>query len=382
MATFSELDKAKDLVKSKLGVDEAKATSIAGALLARDEPVRSENWDDVQRIGRERGFGEGDQAVLQSLYGINHRGNIQAVPANRLNYGLTFFTRPRLNLSYDNIAIVRTFVPMLTRDELTVMRAIRAYLDPVGARLGGGLGYPCKLINDRSPFIGVLSNNILNISGWPDPFVDTFTSKPGVYKEEWVIVDGFARIFNSFEITANFRNIVGDPISKMFYLWTQYAAYVHEGIFDPYMEAILENEIDYDTRIYRLVLNAERNHVEEICATGAAFPLTSNIGSHFDFDSDKPHNESVNQISATFKCMGVDYNDPILVYEFNETVRIFEPQMHDSIRTSFFTKMSPALADLFNGRGLPRIDPDTMELQWWIRNSEYNALMATLPKEE
>lgn len=338
--------------------------------------------DEINILTRMNGFGELSSAVTMAFYGLSHRANLNALPANHNSSGYTFFTRPRLNLSYDNISQVRTFTPMLNKSTKSLPRAIRAILDPVGARRGDTLAYPSDLIDDEMPFITILSNNLLSLNGWLDPMVDTFTSKEGMYREEWSIIDGFPRVFKSFELTANFRNIAGDPISKLFYAWSQYAAYVHEGIFDPYPEMILENEVDYDTRIYRIVLNQTRTHVEEIAATGAAFPIVSNIGAHFDFNFDKPVNTELNQISVTFKCMGAEYNDPILIDEFNEVVCMFNIHMRDQYRTAHYVILTQAEVAMFESVGYPRIDPDSMEFQWWVKQRDYKLLMGDKALEE
>jgi len=358
-------------------ITEAKAAALAQQkeYMATNGKINPESGEDITILTRMNGFGQLSSAVTMAYFGLSHRANLNPLPANHTASGYTFFTRPRLNLSYDNISQVRTFTPMLNTNPTSVARAVRALLDPVGAMRPDALAYPSTLVDDECPFIAILSNNLMTISGWPDFMVDTFTSKQGIYREEWSIVDGFSRILNTFELTANFRNIVDDPISKLFYAWTQYSALVHEGVFDPYPEMILENEVDYDTRIYRVLLNTERTHVTSIAATGAAFPIVNNKGASYNFDFDKPVNTEMNQISIGFKCMGAEYDDPILVEEFNASVAAFALPMANSFRSNYYRLLTPAQAILFEGVGYPRIDPDTMEFQWWVRNRDYKLLM-------
>lgn len=331
--------------------------------------------DPIARIVRSKGGGSIQQAIYQLFYGLNRFSGVPYAPLNRTGNGFVFFTRPRLNLSYNNLTQVRTFTPLLTRSEHGTMRAIRALLDPVGSRNVDGYGSP--MVNPSNPFLTILSNNLLTLSGWPEHVVDTYTSDPGIYREEWSIADGAPRQFGAFELTATFRNILGDPISWLFHFWTQYMLYVKEGSMDPYPHMLLDYEIDYDTRIYRIILDKTFTYVEKIAAIGAGFPISDNIASQFDYDAYKPIGDSTDEISVTFRCMGADYNDPISIYDFNRVSELFDPRITDQFRDQYYQKIKPSEALLMNHRGIPRINVFTMEFEWWILKSEYKKIIST-----
>ncbi len=65
------------------------------------------------------------QPVTNSTFGINYMQTPLPVPMNKDHYGLTFFTRPQLNLQTKNLLRLREMIPLLTTDELSVFRAIR-----------------------------------------------------------------------------------------------------------------------------------------------------------------------------------------------------------------------------------------------------------------
>lgn len=324
----------------------------------------------LNRISRDSALGEFEAAITNSLYGLNYRGVGNAALNNTEQHGLTFFTRPCLNLSYDNIKLVRTFVPLLTNSQYSYQRAIRTLLDPRGAN---ERSITCPLIDNRNPFIAVLTNNLISLSGWPDLDVDVYTTKPGVSREEFSMIDGYPRILNAFDLTANFRNIKGDPITLLFNTWVMYAARVYRGDFDPYPEMILENTIDYNTRIYRLTLDPTRQYVQKIAATGAAFPTVSPLGAAFNFTEEQPFTREADQLSIRFRCMGAEYLDPIIIKEFNELVLSFNPSMRDEARrSSYYKKLTLAERSYFNYRGLPLINPDSNELEIWVDRTMYN----------
>lgn len=384
---------------AKAAVNDLK-TAVVGDLLGGKvvSPALRDTPAGLNQLAQQRGLGTFDAATTLAYFGNNVNGTLAPVPINTDQYGMTFFTRPRLNLSYDNVTQDRVFASMLTNNSKTVERAVRAILDPVGscAARGGPKSaytgrritsaddfladpaYPSPLIDDLNPFICLLSNTLISMTGWPDPVFDVYTAKEGVYRETWSQIDSFAKNYGAFDLTANFRNIVGDPITYLFTIWTQYGARVREGFFDPYPDMILNNEIDYQTRIYRLIMDPTRTYVQKIGACGAAFPTSDSSGAAFNFDHSKPFNPDLDQISVTFRCLGAIYYDPILAVEFNKTMAMFNPGMLDATRGAYFTKVPIELRQLFNYKVYPRIDPVTMELEWYARNADYKSITAGL----
>lgn len=340
------------------------------------------------------GLGSLDDAYSNMLRGINHRGLGNVVNSNRDNTGIVFFTRPCLNLTYDNLAANRLLMPLGTdTGELTLQRYIRTALDPRNAF--AGVNTP-KLFDHRQPFIPLLTNNLLSCNGWPDINVDIYTSKEGVRKESWSKIDGVYRITNTFSLTANFRNIAGDPITTMINTWINYAVSVTLGDMYPYTDFITENEYDYNTRIIHLVLDPSRRFVQKIAAVGAAFPNTSSIGAAFNFNAEDRFVSSTEMVSVNFTCIGADYNDPITIDEFNELVAIFNPDFtitgfsddgnlfikgnggdNSLIGSQQYIKIEGEDYTASSYYGTPLIHPLTFELMWWVPVDIYNEKIAT-----
>lgn len=312
-------------------------------------------------------------AMSDTFRGLNHRQQPNSVPINRDLYGLTFFTRPRMNMTDTNLRQDRLFSPMLTTNDQTIPRAIRAMLD-TNARLHG---HSSSLIDEYQAFIPILTNQLISISGWPDVIAPTYTAKPGPYQETFSMVDGVTKNYTSYDVRANFRNIQGDPITALFLTWVHYASLVYQGILLPYPDALIENEIDYMTRIWRVVLDPSRRFVQKIACCGAAFPIDAPIGNAFNFESDKPINQGNDQISVTFRCVGAWYQDPILIDIFNKTVIMHNTDMggDDDDREANFVKLDPVYQQLFNHMGYPRINPDTYELEWWVTKDDYDEMV-------
>ncbi len=323
--------------------------------------------DDLFKISY---IGSIQQAIGNSFYGINHRQIPTALLANRERYGYTFFTRPQLNLQSANIRAQRLFYPLLTKDTNTVQNYVRSILDPRVA-----LTLNPTLCDPYNGFIPVLTNNLKSISGWDDYIAPTYTSDEGNYKESISFVDGNILNYQTYDIECTFRNTRGDPIIYMIYTWLLYQSFVFEGIMSPYPDMIIENEIDYNTRIYRLVMDKSNTFVRKILATGASFPITLPLGNFFDYTSDSPTNSEIYDFSIRFRCMGITYQDDILIHEFNKVTKIFNPSMRDQNRASDMVKVPKALLVIFNNRGYPRINPATYELEWYVSAQMYNSRM-------
>lgn len=356
---------------------------VEAAKTLRDDPLltvgKTDLLDaDIANITRGSGFGDLRSAISASYWGINHRGFGIPIQNNSEQEGLFFMTRPRLNLSYDNIKYIRKLTPLLTSDPLTKERAIRAYLDPDGSVKH----YPATFVDHRNPFISLLTNNYVSISGWPDPSVDTYTSEAGLYKQQWSMIDGIPELNEVYDLSINFRNIPEDPITYLFHIWTLYAGYIHEGRITPRPDQILENEIDYMSRIYRVNLDPTREFVTGIANTGAGFPTTDVTGSKFNTSEMGVFSRAVDQVSCQYKALCVEYYDNISVKEFNDLGVLFNPDMADGKREKAYIALPSSLKPYFNHEGYFRINPYTSEFEIWVPKDKYDALLKSgiLPK--
>ena len=321
--------------------------------------------------------GSVSSAIGDSFFGINHRQTPNPISINRDLFGLTFFTRPRLNFSAENLRHSRLMYPLLTQNDKSIARIIRCLLDP-NINKGkvpspGNQGITSPFVDPQQAFIPILTNNLLSASGWPDVIAPLFEAPEGVYKETYALVDGISVDYSTYDIQANFRNLPGDPITRLFFYWVHYMSLVFRGEMVAYPDDIVTREVNYNTRIYRLVLDSTKTKVQKIGACGAAIPTVSPMGAAFNFESDRPYNNSNDQISIRFRCMGAIYDDPILLFAFNETVCMFNDSMRDGNRSRHLTKVPMQLLNLFNNNGYPRINTDTYELEWWVPTEEYKA---------
>jgi hypothetical protein len=326
--------------------------------------------DNIDNILINTGIGSIQKAMGNNFYGINHRQTPPSISVKKDYYGMTFFTRPRLNMTTDNLGMARQMFNLATTDQHSLQRIIRCYLDP---ELETTENLTAPLVDNYSAFIPALTNNLISMSGWPDIRAPVHQYQEGVYKEAMSVVDGISDIYSTYDITANFRNHQGNPIMLLFLYWIRWMTLAFEGKLIPYPDDILNCEMCYTTRIYRLILDESKTRVKSLAATGASFPVNIPFGTMFDFEADHPVNPNNDQVSITFTTTGAIYEDPLLLYQFNRTVAMFNPKMlNATVRAARMTKIPIDLLPVFNNRGYPFINPKTMELEWYIDTTMFN----------
>lgn len=324
---------------------------------------------------RSVGQGNLNARINAALWGLNALPTPMALMHNTDQYGYVFFTRPTLNLAYDNCIATnaREFVALLDKDPASAARVFRAILDPYGSK-----NYPSTSIDPEQVFIALLSATCMSLSGWPDPNVDTYTSTGGAYKESWTMYDGTVKLLGKYTLNASFLNTTNDPISNLFALWITYGANVLDGTMNPSAAAIVQRYLDYQTRIYRIVMDYTYTKVQKIAVAEVAVPTTYSLGASFDFDRTHPRNEQLDTISVSFETSGVRYNDPITITEFNDSVIIMNPSMADGVRQAVMTRVPISQKVYFNCAMYPRIDPYTRIFEWWIKTSKYNEVYPSI----
>lgn len=325
-----------------------------------------ELMDSIDSAARESGYGSVSSALSYNYWGMNKFSNRSAfLPINRDVMGYTFFTRPILNLSYDNLMRNEKLNALALNIPDSIPGAIRSMFDATGTINRNEYS---RLFDNSQAFIPILSNTLDTLSGFPDIVVDTFTAAPGPRKETWMMVDGQVEFNEAYQVTANFINISGDPLTMILDLLQVYSSSVYLGELMPYWDSIVNNYIDYTFRFYRIILDQTSTYCTKIGAPYAAIALTNPIGNAFDYSStkDNPLIKANNQISCMFGCVGFRHNCISLVLDFNATVVLFNPMMADDQRESYYRKLSASEYMRYNFIGYPRIDPYTYEFQWWV----------------
>lgn len=337
-------------------------------------------------------------AMSTNMLGLNTTPSSSNMPENKDKVGFVFFTRPQLNLQQSNIANMTKLYPLLTTSASSMQTQIRALLDPrlqtPFSMSNGGvlfnetvmkqLAYntiplAANFVDPYNPFLTILSNTCISISGFPDMTAETFSSKAGLHKEQYIQYDDTTKTLIPIDLSCTFRNVEGDPVSYLHYVWMTYGSAVFEGLMMPYIDYIAQNWIDYQTRIWRLVMDKDNRIVKKIAATLPAVPVSLPMGSFFDFNTETPYNLQNKEINIRFKTMGIEYMDDKLIREFNETMLIFNPYMHPkgsqrlgkAPRDTYMVKAGHHEINIFSHKSYPWINEETYELEWYVPKGVY-----------
>lgn len=341
-------------------------------------PSQSELRKLIDLSYREHGLGGLDVNAYTIMKGLNAVGGLPTVPPNKDNQGYVFMTKPQMNLSYDNVIGQRKMAFMADPNPMSMGSAIRCMLNPIGFDPAGDKNRS-KLIDDLNPFMPI-TNLLLTLSKPPDFTSDVFLSEEGQAKEQMGWTDGIGGYNGAYQLTFTFANMDGDPITAVFLAWYWY---IHNVVLDT-MRAfpinVARNRTDYQSRIYRLTTDASNTYVQRIYSSGPIWPISLPVGAPFGYDVSNTIITDNDQIQITFQCLIAEYYDPILVTEFNNIVKRFNPKMRLENRSSM-VKVDGLTASriprkrLLNYRLYPYIAP-SMELEWYAFKEDYNAIMS------
>lgn len=320
-------------------------------------------------------IGSLDKALSNNIRGFNALQSNSVLPPSQDHQGYLFLTRPQLNMQKENLRNYAPMYALLNDDPNSDGMAIRSLLDP---RIGAGYTFPvangrtrtipplpCNIIDNENAFIPFVTNNVISSTGWSDKTLPMGSTDAGLYGQKYIFVDGISRSFEDWDLTINLQNVKGDLAVAMFSYWIDYASLIKEGKLSPYFDYIINNRADFHTRAYRLVMDKNKEFVTKILACGAGVPTSSPYGMFGDFDRSIPFSEQTKELSFRFRCMGQFHNDPRLIDSFNRVVCAFNPSMWDNFREDNMVRVPRHYLSRFQSRIYPRINPDSLRLEWW-----------------
>lgn len=330
---------------------------------------------NVARVRRNAVTGDPNTAIFNAFYGPNHGGVGDLVALNEDYVGYVFFTKPNLNLKKSAIRHIRKLQYLLDDDPNSVACAIKSSLTCSKYWNSVKDGRRSNAVNDLYPFIPFLSNSLDSVSGWPDESVDFFESEEGLAKEVYGWSDTRPDNFGTFDLQLTFNSKIGDPQTAFFSTIREYMGRVGTGEMSPLPISEAEWEIDYNMNVYVLIMDRARKYVQKIASLGGGGVVAGvPTGAAFNIDTKQTRQTETKQISIPMKCYGFQYNDPIIIENFNALVGWTNPDMRPVINgeeQDEMVKLSDSELYYINYRGYPFINPQTSELEWWLEKNVY-----------
>ena len=307
--------------------------------------------------------------------------------------GMTFITRPKLNLSTASLRQDAIMSTLATLDSTSIPFSIRCYLDSEFATRGPGREFAedSPFVANNTPFILPLTNCLISISGYPDPVLDTETTEGGFFSEDQTFAKGSDFLRRSYDLSLTFKDIQGGYVLALFYYWIWYISLVTNGIVTAYPEDIDERVLCYTCSIYRFLLDPTLKYITKWSKATGSFPKSVPMGNSFNFSEREAFISANMMFTIPFQVNKFEYMNPMVFYDFNTIMEEYAGQNYYNNAIDYSTVNERDLIDQgkdpydylpsrffapndaeYNYRGIPWIDTarGMNELKWVVNKKE------------
>lgn len=320
-----------------------------GSFLTQDE-IGSYLSDILSESCRLMGRGPSGNSLQNFLARLDRYGNA-IVPMNTMNYGYTFITRPRLNMTRANLVQNAVLNTLDTFEPNSVAFMIRALLDTRlskgeelfrGAEIeGGGTSITHEvvdftdsvrrsgLVDVHNPFFTPLCNGLKGLSGFPDFTIETETTEGDFHSNDFTFAKGSDMMSRSQEFSLEFRDVNGSIILSCIYFWLIYIALQCKGTVVAYPDDIYEQRLNYTVSIYRFITDPSRRYILWWAKATGCFPKSAPVGALFNINQGEVTISSAGNFSIPFAVNNVEVNDPGILLDFNRLMRTYCPSIED-----------------------------------------------------
>lgn len=323
------------------------------------------------------GFSPGwSSPLINSLRGLKILGQGPAMmPLSDNTIGLPFVTRPQLNLTDDNISRSEKLVSLYGAGQNSIGAYIRGMLDERWAASNAG-----KILDNRMPFIVPLTTFIKTSTGFSDLQLSIETSEPGLRSQVYQRVASKLEENGVFSINQTYYNPKPSVIQALFQYWEDYISEVVSGDrqVTPRDWYLMGNRIDYDCRIYHLIMNKDAMFLEHIFATVQSIPTTYPAGAIASIDTTQNtlRGEGQDDFTIQFSSAGQRQDEFGLIQSFNEHSFLYNPGIMPNVRNNNFRELSTEEYMAYSGGAYPLLLPRSekgrngIKLTWWVPKNE------------
>ena len=330
----------------------------------------------------------GYKNILQNFLSKLDRHGTAMVPLNAMNYGYTFITRPRLNMTTGNLLQHPVMNTLRSDDPNSVGFMIRCLLD---TRLSNG--WPIRiagtvnndeirrfstdiversgLVDRFNPFFTPLCNGLKGVSGWPDINLETETSEGDFHSGDFTYAKGSDMNNRTTEFSLEFRDVQGSIILSIFHYWCLAIALQAKGVIMAYPDDIYEQRLNYTVSIYRFVTDVTRRHILWWSKATGCFPKSVPVGALFNLNRDEVTLSSAMNFSIPFTVNDVKYQDPGILFDFDTLVKRYCPDIN-KWKVLPDNEVNQTLQSGYNFAGLPTLQASS--IGWdlvWRTNPDY-----------
>ena len=314
------------------------------------------------------------ETQLAQVFARHDRFKRSLANKNSVLSGFTFFTRPCLCLTDWNLAPHRKLAHLITTDVNAMPFAIKCLLDTKFAKKNKLAG-ECPLVDTGNPFLIPLCNAVRSMSGFIDPMLITETTEGGFFSEDQTYVIGGDRMSRTYDINCTFRDYPGNPILTIIDDWCEYMAGLTDGSLQQYASAIDYNRMDYTVSIYRFLMDRTNRYIVRWAKCTGCYPVSPPTGIAMNLNEGEELVQAAGELAVVFKANRIEYDDPIILKEFNMLVRRYATDA--GIKENNMNAFAHNVASN-NFCGVPYIRPTTRgyELLWLARKGKVGELFS------
>lgn len=235
---------------------------------------------------------------------------------NRMYRGMTFITRPKLNLSTRSLRQDPTMQMLDTTNPYSFQMAIRGLLDTKFCRDHPDMVFACPYINTKSPFNIPMMNSLTAISGWPDTVIETFTTRGGYFSEDQTIAVGSTDGRQTTNLTLSCRDYQGGFVMAMIFYYLRSLYLQSSGLTTVYTEDIDKFRLNYTFSIYRFLLDPYRKSIPYWAKATGCFISGMPTGDLFNFSIDDEYIPTAREFSFPVVANRIEYMNPQILTDF------------------------------------------------------------------
>ena len=270
------------------------------------------------------GYGSMDYQYQQIFTSFEKYGR-RNLPPNTVQHGYTFITRPKLNFGDGATNSNNILGLLMTKAETSTLYAIRCMLDTKYCSDHVTDASKCKLVDIKSPFLKLLTNCTRSHSGWPDLVAETYSTEGGYFNEDQTTFLGFDELNRTYDLSIEFEDIQGGHVMALFLYWFLYMSELKRGRLYPYAEDINMRRLCYTCSIYRFLLDPSKQVIVSWAKATGCFPKSLPLGAIFNMNSSEIYVSSARNFSVQFTANKIEYNNPLILTDFNTITRRFYP---------------------------------------------------------
>ena len=257
---------------------------------------------------------------FQTFYTGFDKFNRSLLPPNAVHSGLTFITRPKLNLTSGSLRQSSKMIALDTTNTSDVQHMIRCLLDTKFSEDDSSAS-KSPLLNTDNPFNTPLCNALVGISGWPDIVIESNTTEGGFHGENQTFAIGGDNLNKTYDLTLTFKDPQGGAIAAMMDFWLEYIRCVSRGIMVAYKDDIDALRLNYTVSIYRFLLDPTRKLIVGYSKATGTYPTSIPIGGMFNVNEGEVTVSTVGKFSIPWKANKIEYNKPEIISDFNRLAK-------------------------------------------------------------